>query len=169
MYKVLIVDDEVLVRVGLKTTIDWEAYGFTIVAEASNGEQGYEQARMLYNAMIDRHPALIARCVDAADVIYAVNFARENGVTLAVRGGGHSGPGLGSVDNGLVIDLSRMKGVQVDPAKQTVRVEPGCVWGDVDHATRRQRRLLANAHPAPDVRTPLGVGPLDVDDRDIGL
>ena len=58
------------------------------------GESGYEEARKLYNAMIDRHPALIARCVDAADVIYSVNFARENGITLAVRGGGHSGPGL---------------------------------------------------------------------------
>ncbi len=98
------------------------------------GGQGYEQARKVYNGMIDRHPALIVRCVDAADVIYSVNFARENGVTLAVRGGGHNGPGLGTCDDGLVIDLSEMKGVQVDPANQTVRVEPGCVWGDVDHA-----------------------------------
>jgi len=99
------------------------------------GEQAYEQARKVYNGMIDRHPALIARCVDAADVIYSVNFARENGVTLAVRGGGHSGPGLGIVDDGLVLDLSEMKGIKVDPANQTVRVEGGCVWGDVDHAT----------------------------------
>jgi FAD/FMN-containing dehydrogenase len=99
------------------------------------GEQGYEQARKVYNAMIDRHPAMIVRCVDAADVIYSVNFARENGITLAVRGGGHNGPGLGTCDDGLVIDLSEMKGVRVDPSNQTVRVEGGCVWGDVDHAT----------------------------------
>ena len=99
------------------------------------GEAGYEQTRKLYNAMIDRHPAFIARCVDTADVIYSINFARENGLDLAVRGGGHSGPGLGSVDNGFVIDLSAMKGIQVNPANQTVRVEAGAVWGDVDHAT----------------------------------
>jgi FAD/FMN-containing dehydrogenase len=99
------------------------------------GDEGYEQARKVYNGMIDRHPALIVRCLDAADVMYSVNFARENGVTLAVRGGGHSGPGLGLVDNGLVIDLSEMKGVHVDPVKQTVRVAGGCVWGEVDHAT----------------------------------
>jgi hypothetical protein len=98
------------------------------------GEQGYEQARKVYNGMIDRHPALIARCVDTADVIYSVNFARQNGITLAVRGGGHSGPGLGICDDGLVIDLSEMKGIKVDPSNQTVRVEGGCVWGDVDHA-----------------------------------
>jgi hypothetical protein len=97
-------------------------------------EQGYEQARMVYNAMIDRHPALIARCRDVADVIYSINFARENGLTLAVRGGGHSGPGLGIVDDGLIIDLSEMKSVQVDPINQTIRAEGGAVWGDVDHA-----------------------------------
>jgi FAD/FMN-containing dehydrogenase len=98
-------------------------------------EAGYEQTRKLYNGMIDKRPALIARCVDVADVIGAVNFAREHKLTLAVRGGGHSGPGLGSCDDGLVIDLSRMKGIRVDPAARTVRVEGGCTWGDVDHAT----------------------------------
>ena len=99
------------------------------------GQSGYDEARKVYNGMIDRHPALIARCVDAADVIYAVNFGRENGITLAIRGGGHSGPGLGICDDGLVIDLSKMKGIQVNPTDQTVRVEGGCLWGDVDHAT----------------------------------
>ena len=99
------------------------------------GDDGYEQARQVYNAMIDKRPGLIARCVDVADVISAVNFAREQRLTLAVRGGGHSGPGLGICDDGLVIDLSRMKGIRVDPAKRTVRAEGGCVWGDVDHAT----------------------------------
>ncbi|HEX9372316.1 MAG TPA: FAD-binding oxidoreductase, partial [Roseiflexaceae bacterium] len=98
-------------------------------------EAGYEQTRKLYNGMIDKRPALIARCVDVADVIGAVNFAREHKLTLAVRGGGHSGPGLGSCDDGLVIDLSRMKGIRVDPAARTARVEGGCTWGDVDHAT----------------------------------
>jgi FAD/FMN-containing dehydrogenase len=99
------------------------------------GDAGYEQARQVYNGMIDRRPALIARCVDVADVVHAVNFAREHHLTLAVRGGGHSGPGLGTCDDGLVIDLSRMKGIRVDPTNRTVRVEGGCVWGDVDHAT----------------------------------
>src|SRR5689334_20888609 len=99
------------------------------------GDAGYEQACQVYNGMIDKHPALIAKCVDVADVISAVNFAREQGLVLAVRGGGHNGPGLGTCDDGLVIDLSRMKGIRVDPANRTVRVEGGCVWGDVDHAT----------------------------------
>ncbi len=85
--------------------------------------------------MIDRHPALIARCVDVADVIAAVNFARDHTVPLAIRGGGHNGPGLSLVDDGLVIDLSSMKGIWVDAQAGTVRVEGGCVWGDVDHAT----------------------------------
>jgi FAD/FMN-containing dehydrogenase len=99
------------------------------------GDAGYEQARAVYNGMIDKHPALIARCVDAADVMAAVNFAREHQVTLAVRGGGHNGPGLGTCDDGLVIDLSDMKGIRVDPVARTARVEGGCTWGDVDHAT----------------------------------
>jgi len=78
---------------------------------------------------------LIARCVDAGDVVAAVNFGRDNRLTIAVRGGAHNGPGLGSVDDGLVIDLSLMTGVRVDPVKRTVRVGGGCVTGDVDHAT----------------------------------
>jgi FAD/FMN-containing dehydrogenase len=99
------------------------------------GDAGYEEARRVYNAMIDRYPALVARCVDVADVVAAVNFAREHRLTLAVRGGGHSGPGLGTCDGGLVIDLGRMRGVRVDPSARTVRVEGGATWGDVDHAT----------------------------------
>ncbi|MBC8076966.1 MAG: FAD-binding oxidoreductase, partial [Chloroflexales bacterium] len=96
---------------------------------------GYEQARKLYNGMIDKRPALIVCCVDVADVIGAVNFAREHKLTLAVRGGGHNGAGLASEDDGLVVDLSRMKGIRVDPAARTARVEGGCTWADVDHAT----------------------------------
>ena len=95
----------------------------------------YDAARALYNGMIDKRPRLIARCADVADVMTAVNFARSEGLLLAIRGGGHNGPGLGSCDNGLVIDLSTMKGVHVDAGAQTVRVEPGCTSGDVDHAT----------------------------------
>jgi hypothetical protein len=95
----------------------------------------YDEARALYNGMIDKRPRLIARCVNVSDVMAAVAFAREEGLLLAIRGGGHNGPGLGSVDDGLVIDLSLMKSVRVDPGTETVRVEPGCTSGDVDHAT----------------------------------
>jgi FAD/FMN-containing dehydrogenase len=99
------------------------------------GDERYEAARKVYNGMIDRRPGAIARCVDVADVIASVNFARENRVLLAIRGGGHNGGGLGTCDGGLVIDLSRMRGIRVDPAARTVRVDGGCTWGDVDHAT----------------------------------
>src|SRR6185312_14715468 len=95
----------------------------------------YDAVRSLYNGMIDKSPAMIARCVDVADVVAAVNFARENDLQVAIRGGGHNGPGLSSVDDGLMIDMSMMKGVRVDPAARTVRVGPGCTQGDVDHAT----------------------------------
>jgi hypothetical protein len=98
-------------------------------------DPGYDDARKLYNGMIDKRPLMIARCADVADVITAVNFAREEGLLLAVRGGGHNGPGLGSCNDGLVIDLSGMRSVRVDPANQTVRVEAGCTSGDVDHAS----------------------------------
>ena len=98
-------------------------------------DPAYDEARRVYNGMIYKRPRLIARCVDAADVITAVNFCREQGVLLAIRGGGHNGSGLGTCDDGLVIDLSLMKSVRVDPASQTVRVDGGCTSGDVDHAT----------------------------------
>src|ERR1700675_49548 len=95
----------------------------------------YDAARALYNGMIDKRPLLIARCVDVADVIAAVNFGRDNDLRIAIRGGGHNGPGLASVDDGLVIDLSDMKGVRIDPVARTPRVGAGCTQGDVDHAT----------------------------------
>src|SRR5271167_1159963 len=98
-------------------------------------DAAYEFARKVHNGMIDKRPALIARCVDVADVIAAVQFGAAKGMLTAIRGGGHNGAGLGTCDDGLVIDLSRMKGIRVDPAHRTVRVEAGCVWGDVDHAT----------------------------------
>jgi hypothetical protein len=101
----------------------------------TRSDSDYDEARSLYNAMIDKRPLLIAKCVDTADIIAAVNFGREHNLLIAIRGGGHSGPGLASCDDGLVIDLSMMKGVRVDPARAIVRVEPGCTSGDVDHAT----------------------------------
>ena len=99
------------------------------------GDDGYDDARKVYNAMIDRRPALIARCVDAADVIAAVNYGRENDMLTAIRGGGHNGGGLGICDDGLVIDLSGIKYTRVNPEARTVRVGGGCTWADVDHAT----------------------------------
>jgi FAD/FMN-containing dehydrogenase len=99
------------------------------------GDAEYDAARKVYNAMIDRRPALIARCVDAADVMTSIKFAREHGLLLAVRGGGHNGGGLGICDDGLVIDMSAIRGVRVDPKARTARAGGGCTWGDVDHAT----------------------------------
>jgi FAD/FMN-containing dehydrogenase len=99
------------------------------------GDPVYESARKVYNAMIDKRPALIVRCVDVADVIAAVNYARANNVLTAIRGGGHNGGGLGTCDDGLVIDLSAMRGIRVDPVARTAQVAGGCVWADVDHAT----------------------------------
>jgi hypothetical protein len=99
------------------------------------GDPGYDSARKVYNGMIDKRPRLIARCTDVADVIAAVRFGRNNKMLTAVRGGGHNGAGLAVCDDGLVIDLSRMKGIRVNPSNRTVLVEAGCVWGDVDHAT----------------------------------
>jgi FAD/FMN-containing dehydrogenase len=98
-------------------------------------DAAYDAARKVYNGMIDKRPKLIVRAVDVGDVMVAVRYGRENGLLTAIRGGGHNGAGLGTCDGGLVIDLSPMKGVRVDPAARTVRVAAGCTWGDVDHAT----------------------------------
>lgn len=95
----------------------------------------YDEARAVYNAMIDKHPAVIVRCVDTADVVTAVRFAREHALDIAVRGGGHNAAGLGVADDALVVDFSAMRSTTVDPAAHTVRVDAGCTWGDVDHAT----------------------------------
>jgi hypothetical protein len=121
----------------------------------TRGDADYDQARKVYNAMIDKKPRLIARCADVADVIASVNFARENKLLLAVRGGGHNGGGLGVCDDGMVIDLSAMRGIRVDPKARTVRVEGGCKWGDVDHATH----AFGMATPAGIIST-TGVGGL---------
>jgi FAD/FMN-containing dehydrogenase len=94
----------------------------------------YNETRKLYNGMIDKKPAIIARCIDVADVIQAVTFGREQGLDVAVRGGGHNGGGLGSVDNGLMIDMSLMRGVRIDPASRVGVVAAGAQLGDYDHA-----------------------------------
>ncbi len=96
----------------------------------------YDAARRVHNGMIDRHPLLVVRSAGVADVIAAVNFAREHGLPLAVRGGGHNVAGFALCDGGLMIDLSRMKSVRVDPARQTARAEGGATWGDFDHETQ---------------------------------
>lgn len=98
-------------------------------------DAGYDQARKVYNAMIEKRPGMLVLCSDVADVIACVNFARENDLLVAVRGGGHNGGGLGICDSGLVIDLSGLKFVRVDPSNNTVRVGGGNTWGEVDHAT----------------------------------
>ena len=100
------------------------------------GDAGYEEHRKVWNGMIDRYPLLIARCVHIDDVVASVNFARKHGLLVAVRGGGHQVAGHGTCDNGLVIDLSPMRNIEIDPEMRVARVEPGCNWGDVDRATQ---------------------------------
>src|SRR3972149_8956754 len=98
-------------------------------------DAAYDEARKAYNAMIDKRPRIIVRCADVADVIACVNFARESGLTLSIKGGSHNVAGFSVCDDGLVIDLSRMKGIRVDAEQRTVRAQGGCTWGDLDHAT----------------------------------
>src|ERR671911_2971778 len=121
------------------------ALGETVVERFGLGLRGellrpdgtaYEEARKLWNGLIDRHPALIARCAGVGDVIDSVNFAREHDLLLAVRGGGHNVSGNAICDGGLVIDLSPMKGIHVDPAARRARTEPGVLWSEFDHETQ---------------------------------
>jgi FAD/FMN-containing dehydrogenase len=100
------------------------------------GDGGYDEARLVWNGIHDRHPALIARCTTPEDVVAAVNFARTHDLTVAVRGGGHSAPGYGTCDDGIVIDLSPMNKVEVDPGAKTARAEAGATWGEFDAATQ---------------------------------
>ena len=97
------------------------------------GEQAYEEARKIHNAMIDRHPAVIVRCAGVADVMAAVKFARSQRIRTSVRGTGHNVAGISLCDDGLVIDLSAMKGIHVNPLARTARVEPGVTWGEMNH------------------------------------
>jgi FAD/FMN-containing dehydrogenase len=111
-----------------------ERFGLGQGAGIEQRDASYDMARKVYNAMIDRRPRLIARCGDVADVIAAVNFGREHNLVVSIRGGGHNAAGLGVCVDGLVIDLSRMNYVRVDPKKRTVLAGGGVLWGDVDHA-----------------------------------
>ena len=98
-------------------------------------DEGYDEARAVYNAMIDRRPEVVVRAANAGDVIAAVDLARDRGLDLAVRGGGHSVPGFGTCDDGVVVDLGGMRGVRVDPLARTARAEGGATWGDFNAAT----------------------------------
>jgi FAD/FMN-containing dehydrogenase len=99
------------------------------------GDSGYDEARALYNAMIDKHPAAIAYCADESEVAAAITFARRQGLRIAIRGGGHNGAGLGSVDGGLVIDISRMNAIEVEPQARVVHVQGGALLRDLMSAT----------------------------------
>lgn len=99
------------------------------------GRDGYDEARRVYNAMIDRRPSAVVRVANAGDVMTAVGFARDSGLDLAVRGGGHSVPGFGTCDDGVVVDFSGLRGVRVDPRTRTARVDAGATWGDLNAAT----------------------------------
>src|SRR5678815_4194339 len=100
------------------------------------GDSGYDDARSIWNAMIDRRPALIASCLGVADVVTCVNFAREHGLILSIKGGGHNISGLAVCEGGLMLDLSRMRGVWVDPSTRTAHAQGGCLLGDVDRETQ---------------------------------
>ncbi len=100
------------------------------------GDDGYEESRRVWNGNIDRRPALVARCTGVADVIEAVKFARANNLLVAIRGGAHNAAGHGTCDGGIVIDLSQMKGIRVDPAKRTAQAQAGVLWGELDRETQ---------------------------------
>jgi FAD/FMN-containing dehydrogenase len=100
------------------------------------GDAGYEEARSVWNAMIDRRPALVARCIGVSDVVAGVRFARESGIALSMKGGGHNISGLAVAEGGLMLDLSQMRGVWVDPRSRVARAQPGCLLGDVDRETQ---------------------------------
>jgi len=99
------------------------------------GDDSYEEARAVHNGMIDRRPSAVIRVANAGDVMAAVRYGRENDLAIAIRGGGHSGPGFGTVDHGIVIDFSRMRTVRVDPSSGTARADAGVTWGDMNAAT----------------------------------
>ena len=137
-----------------------------MIAELRQGMRGalitpddpdYDEARAVRNGLIDRRPALIAQPTGTADVVACVNFAREHGLLLSVRGGAHNVAGNAVNDGGLVIDLARMRGVFVDPDARTARVQGGATWGDVDHETQ----LYGLAVPGGVVST-TGIGGLTI-------
>ena len=114
-----------------------ESFQVQFAGEILNADhERYEQERQLWNAMIDKRPAIIAQCTGVNDVIQAVNFARDNNLLVAVRGGGHNVAGNAMNDDGIVIDLSKMRAVMVDPGNKTAVVQAGANWGDVDRETQ---------------------------------
>src|SRR5215203_4898008 len=122
-----------------------EAVGEATLAELAEGLHGelvtpaseqYDEARSIWNAAHDRRPALVIRCAGVSDVIRGVDFARSEGLPLALRGGGHSIPGFSTTDGGVVLDLSPMKGIRVDPAARRVVAQAGCLWSDLDQETQ---------------------------------
>ena len=115
--------------------MDWFNTGFGGVA-LMPGDNGYDEVRSIWNGSFDKRPAVIARCRSTADVVSVINLARERGLLLAVRGGGHSIPGLSACDDGVMLDLSLMREVSVDPATRTARVQPGATWAEFDAATQ---------------------------------
>jgi FAD/FMN-containing dehydrogenase len=129
----------------MSTTVTGELTGFEGRLIRPEDDE-YDEARKVYNAMIDKRPALVARAAGPDDVARAIAVARERDLPLAVRGGGHNGAGLGTLDDGIVVDLSLLRGVAVDPGSRTARVGGGCTWGEVDRAT--------NAHG---LATPSGI------------
>ena len=102
----------------------------------TNEDASYDEVRSVYNAMIDKYPLMIIQCRDIADILASLKFAKAQKIQVAIRGGGHNAGGLGLCDDGLVIDLSRMKGMRLDMKEKTIRVEGGCLLGDIDHATQ---------------------------------
>jgi len=100
------------------------------------GDDAYDAARSVWNGMIDRRPALVVRCAGAADVIAGLGFARRHELVVAVRAGGHNVAGFGTCDGGVVLDLSPMKGIRIDPRNSTARAEGGVVWAELDHDTQ---------------------------------
>jgi FAD/FMN-containing dehydrogenase len=141
------------VEASTETTLDPEAVqAFAAAVRGrviTSGDPDYDEARAIWNGLIDRHPALIVQCTGAADVVDAVNFAREQNLLLSIKGGGHNVAGNAVNDGGIVIDLSEMRGVHVDAAAGTVRVQGGATLGDVD----RETQLFGLAVPAGVVST----------------
>ena len=121
----------------------------------SRHDEGYENERLVWNGMIDKYPALIVRCIDATDVIAAVTFAREQGLAVAVRSGGHSFAGHSTTDGGMLIDLSPMKAITIDRRRRIARIEPGLTWGEVARAAHAYGLTLTSGDMAS-----VGVGGL---------
>ena len=123
--------------IALKNAVVEELRGSLRGELLCSSDDAYNEARLIWNAMFDKRPALIVRCTEVSDVISSVNFARTHSIPVAVRGGGHNVAGSGACDGGLMLDMSRMKSLRVDPANRTARAEPGLTWGEFDRETQK--------------------------------